>query len=177
MTDDSLARFEACKLGTWEFVRIDVIDQLEKGCVGLYHCGEHRIELLSPAGLDRAKDDLRTFRNVPSDRLFSSVLHHELAHALYETRPCPYENCLATSEYFAYSQQIAALDPRDRATITARMDFSKPAQRDSINAMILFMAPDAFIATVWVHFTQRPEPCQYWRGILDGRILFDRFHP
>ena len=39
----------ACNLPLSAPLRIDVVDDLPGGCVGLYHCGEDRIEILTPS--------------------------------------------------------------------------------------------------------------------------------
>ena len=175
--DASIAHFAACGLGSPPLQTVEIRETLDANCIGLFHCGEDRIEILSPSGLDAVRDGLELFGHIPTDRLFASVLHHELSHALYETRPCPFQSCIATSEYFAYTQQIAALVPEDRATIVARINPQVTRHRDMINAMILFMAPDRFVLASWAHFTDRPNACAYWTGLLDGATHFDQEHP
>jgi hypothetical protein len=173
----AIAHFDNCALGMPPPVTITTTDTLDQGCIGLFHCGENRIEIPTPEALDAARPYLTLFGHLPTERLVESVVLHELAHALYEDTPCPYEICIASSEYFAYSLQLSALTEAERAPVAARIAEMGPISRDSVNPVMLFMAPDRFVATVWAHFEARPDACEMWRGLLDGLILFDRPHP
>src|SRR6056297_365169 len=68
-------------------------------CMGVYHCGEDRIEILSPRAIDRFRRDEGAFSAVPTRIYFESILVHELTHAAYDAVPCPFSDCLVTSEY------------------------------------------------------------------------------
>lgn len=154
--------FRACDLGTPPPMHIAVVDTLPGHCLGIFHCDDHQIQLLSPKSLEAKRPELNLFGHLPADRLLASVLHHELAHALYEHSPCPYGSCITTSEYFAYSQQIDAPATAGRAPILAQFDPASTVERDAINVMILFMSPDMFVAKVWGHFAARQDRCLWW---------------
>ncbi|WP_425070934.1 DUF6639 family protein [Sagittula sp. S175] len=173
----SLAAFETCGLPPPPPLQLTVTPTLNADCLGLFHCGENQIEVLTPDALNAARPGLTVFGHIPGDRLFASVIHHELAHAVIDATPCPYGDCVATSEYFAYTQQIAALSDEDRARIEARIPLDAPPNRDSINPFMLYMAPERFILTALAHFRTRPDACATWQGIAEGIILFDKLHP
>ncbi|MFZ7089869.1 DUF6639 family protein [Primorskyibacter sp. 2E233] len=176
-TDTALAQFRSCNLPDPFPLGIEAVNSLENNCLGLFHCGENRIEVLAPDAMTALRLKQSLFNAIPTDRLFASVILHEMAHALYDQTPCPFDDCVATSEYFAYTQQLSGLLPQDLATIENQIDPEHEVSRDSINAMILLMAPDRFTLNAWEHFSQLEDSCSYWRGILHGQIVFDRVHP
>ncbi|MBS0122874.1 DUF6639 family protein [Thetidibacter halocola] len=176
-SDETLARFAACDLGAPPPVTVSVVDSIPANCVGVFHCHESRIELLSPDALEARRDDLGLFDGLPPETLIGSILHHELSHALYDGTPCPYASCVASAEYFAYTQQLSALTESQRAPVAARVAPGVPVPKARINPFILFMDPDLFVATAWADFTTRPDPCTHWRAMLDGDVIFDRVHP
>ncbi|WGW02990.1 DUF6639 family protein [Tropicibacter oceani] len=176
-SDAALAQFRACALPDPAPVLIETVETLDHSCIGLFHCGENWIEVLSPSALETERLKQSLFAHIPTDRLFASVIQHEMAHALFDTVPCPHASCLATTEYFAYTQQIAGLTEQDRAPIAARSHFPEPVSREALNAMILLMAPDVFARKAWAHFTARGEACAVWQDMMDGGMFLDRLHP
>lgn len=170
-------RFAACHLPAAPEVDIFVLDEMESHCVGRFHCGENRIEVLSPEALELRRPKMPIFGHLPAERVFSSVILHEYAHALFDGTPCPYDSCIATSEYFSYTQQIAALTPAERAPIEARIDPGTRPPRELISTIMLLFSPDHFITASWAHFRTRPDACTYWQRMIDGAIVFDEYHP
>ncbi len=170
----ALPQLAACGLALETPVSITLADSLPGDCLGLYHCGEDRIELVSPEALSGQRRADGVFASLPDDRYFDSIVAHELAHAAHDARPCPSGLCLATSEYLAYNFQILGLTPEDRARVEATLDMRSPVSHDAVNAMILLFAPDAFAARAWAHLNQRADPCAYLRHVAAGDFTFDR---
>lgn len=146
-------------------------------CMGIYHCGEDRIELLNPDEMAAARKPDGPFSTLPDGVFFDSVVAHELAHAAYDAVPCPFENCLLTSEYVAYAMQIYSLSAADRATFEADKDTETRISRDAISLIGLMMAPGRFAAKVWAHFSQRDDGCAFVRQMMEGRVYLDKERP
>lgn len=169
--------FAACALPPPPPVEVTITNKIYATCVGLYHCGEQRIEVLSPSALTPLRDRLDRFGHLTPERLFASVLLHEYAHAVFDGTPCPYETCIASSEYFAYTLQIAALTDAERAPFEARIVPEARPPRDMISSIMLFAAPDRFIDAAWAHFRTHPDACRQWQAVVEGLEVFDNLHP
>lgn len=180
--DRALTVFDQCALTPPTAIDIFVSDLSDQSCLGLFHCGEARIEVIAPDIIDTKRSDIGLFNPLTSERLFESVIVHEIAHAAVDLTPCPLASCVATSEYFAYTVQLLDLTEDERETVMASASAASalpadPVKHDEINAFLLYMAPDLFVDKVWRHVTGRGDPCLQLRRIQDGSLIFDRFHP
>lgn len=176
-SDRALALLQSCDLAPPDPVTVSVAEIEQPTCLGLFHCGEARIEVLSPALIAERRTETGVFKDIPPSRLFQSVIVHELSHAAMDNTPCPVDSCVATSEYFAYTLQLLDLSKEDRNTVVATDPPENRVTHDQINSMILFMAPDIFVQNVWGHVTGRGDICAQLRAVQDGIVVFDRFHP
>lgn len=161
-------------------IEINIVKEFNdvlSACLGLYYCGEDRIEILSPSDMSTTRDRDGSFELVADEAYWKSIIAHELTHAAYDTVTCPFPTCVATAEYAAFTMQVFSL-PHDQQTLfgeTVKLK-SKP-NRDAISAMILFMSPDHFAKFAWLHFQEREAPCDYMQLIMNGQIYFDREPP
>jgi len=167
----------ACNVPLERPILIEVTDEFNETCLGLYHCGKDRIEILAPAEMQHRRAPGSDLAFVPIDSFFTAILTHELAHAAFDATPCPFETCLTESEYVAYTMQIMSLPDKLRSRYEAGIDMTAPVSRDSVNAVTLFMAPDTFMRRAWVHLNQRPDVCAYIRDVMEGRIRMHHPHP
>jgi len=171
-----LSEMAACGVLVPFPVTINVVDTLPDGCIGLYHCDEQLLEVLSPKNMSLKRVSKSAFADVPDAPFFDSVVIHELAHAAFDAVPCPFGSCPATAEYVAYAMQIMSLPSGELAKFEASFEFEKRVSYDEINAIILFMAPEKFVRKTWGHLSQRGDQCAYIRQIMNGNILFDTEH-
>ncbi|APX24298.1 MAG: hypothetical protein CML50_15900 [Rhodobacteraceae bacterium] len=177
IVEDAAPGLAACGLPLETPLSLTLVDDLPQGCLGLYHCGEGRIEILSPDLLTQRRLPGSLFAAVPGAPYFDSIVVHELAHAAHDALPCPSGVCLATSEYLAYNMQIMSLAPEDRAHVEAVIDMGERVSHDEISAMVLFFSPDTFASRAWAHLNQRDDPCAYLRHVAKGDFTFDRAGP
>lgn len=179
-SDRALSLLQSCDLKPPEPVEIQLSELSDKTCIGLFHCGEALIEVLPPEALDARRSAVGAFNGLPTPRLFESVIVHEIAHAAMEDVPCPYDSCVASSEYFAYSIQLLDLTEAERNLVVPPPDNGTEPTRvthDQVNALILYMAPDLFITKVWRHVTAKNDVCTQLKRVQDGTLVFDTFHP
>jgi hypothetical protein len=161
-------------------IEIAINPDLGLNCVGLYHCGENRIELLPPDSYIDGTDmsATGTFSSIAPNAYFESVIRHELAHAaLDRIMDCPFEHCLVGQEYVAYTLQIAFLPAPERdAFIAALPEIDRPISRDALTPIILMMAPGHFAQQAWLHFSERPAPCGFLGQVARCEVLLDHEH-
>ena len=167
--------FQDCRLpDTPAGLRIDLVNELKKGCVALYHCGENWIEVLSPDAMRNQRLPESAFALLGIDDYFRSVVVHELAHAVFDDMPCPFEYCVASAEYFAYALQVLSLTPEQQKMFEERAELDRKISRNELNAMYLFILPNRFAQKAWIHLSQRDDPCTFLGQVIDGAVAFDR---
>ncbi|WP_444967485.1 DUF6639 family protein [Roseovarius pacificus] len=158
---------------------IEIIEAMQgsPGCMGIYHCGENSIEVLSPRAMKSLRRDESAFSSIPTPIYFESVLAHELAHAAYDAVPCPFTNCLVTSEYVAYAMQVYSLPLPEQRLFEADVAMENMVSRYEISSIGLFMAPDKFARNVWAHFSQREDGCTYVSDMMAANFYLDTERP
>jgi hypothetical protein len=168
-----------CNLTVPAPVTIAVIPELEDRCLGLYHCGQGRIEILAPGDYAPLRDEGKAsaFAPVSDAAFFESVIRHELAHAALDDMPCPFESCVASQEYVAYTMQVRFLPEADRIAFENATPHDGPVSRDMLSGVMLMMAPETFARRAWMHLSARDDPCAYIGRIARGEVLLDREHP
>ncbi|MCZ4262556.1 hypothetical protein O4G76_17090 [Limimaricola sp. G21655-S1] len=169
-----IPKLAACNVAVPEGVTLRFVDTLPEGCMGIFHCGEALIRLLSPELMAKRRDPDRAFASVPDEPYFDSVVVHELTHAAYDSAECPFVDCPATAEYAAYAMQIRSLPTEAREAFEATSAFDHRVSRDELSAMYHAFAPDRFAQKTWLHFTQRDDGCQLIGRIMGGAAFFDR---
>ncbi|AKI02612.1 hypothetical protein IMCC20628_03930 [Hoeflea sp. IMCC20628] len=145
--------------------------------MGIYHCGAGRIEILTPASVESLRRDDSAFSSIPTETFFDSIVAHELAHAAYDAVPCPYSDCLVTSEYVAYAMQVYSLPPPDQKAFAENFALEDRVSRYKISAISLMMAPDQFARNVWAHFSQREDGCAYVADMMRANFYLDTERP
>ena len=168
------ALFHRCNL-SWPMqpITIDIVKDLRSGCVAVYHCGDYNIEILSPPLMQEQRKADGAFADLTTHEYFKSVIVHELTHAANEDLPCPFESCVATDEYIAYSMQVMSLDPQAQLKFEERSGLDRRISSDELSPIILFMAPDLFAQKAWAHLSQRNDACDYISDLNNGIFLFD----
>ena len=172
-----LETLDACHVTVNRNIRIEIVNELEAGCVGLYHCGEDLIEVLLPEKAVRLRSNDSPFRRLSAHDYYASIIAHELAHAAFDQVPCPYPDCTATAEYVSYAMQVRSLDAEQIGNLEVIADVNRRVGRDELNSILLMMSPNRFAALAWTHFKQRENECDYIKLVMSGDILFDKWRP
>lgn len=168
----AIADLATCGLSVPMPLDIAVVEDLGENCLGIYRCGEGRIEILPPGRYAAWQAD-GAFADVSLEAFVSSVVRHELVHAALEGMPCPFDSCIVGQEYLAYGLQVMFLPPDDRAAFEASMPYEREISRDELSAIILAMAPDIFARKAWAHLKARPDPCAFAGQISRAEVLLD----
>lgn len=158
---------------------IEVMDEIAESpnCMGVYHCGQNSIDILSPRAIEDLRRDESAFSAVPTPIYFESVLAHELTHAAYDAVHCPFSDCLVTSEYVAYAMQVYSLPLPERRLFEADAPIDDRVSRYEISYIGLLMAPDQFARNVWAHFSQREDGCAYVADMMRANFYLDTERP
>jgi hypothetical protein len=154
-------------------VQITLSKDLGEGCLGLFHCGKNKIEILHPDQLAAMKQSSDLFAPLNTLTLFDSLVVHEMSHAAMAQVDCPFASCLGTHEYVAYAMQIWSLSPQDRTITDAITLANTPVTDTEISAIYALMAPERFAVKAYTHLMQRDDACGYLQEIAQGRVRFD----
>ncbi|RZW00317.1 MAG: hypothetical protein EX266_14060 [Rhodobacteraceae bacterium] len=173
----AMSDLEVCNLRVTRPLVVSISDDVGDNCVGMYHCGSDRMEILHPAQLAGQIDDSALFSQLEVLEYFDSIVFHELVHAAYDEVACPFQNCTATSEYLAYALQIRALSSDARDRIGLGEIAREKVRAEAFSAIFAFWAPDKFAVKAWTHLMQRPDPCGYVADLAAGDLFFDSETP
>ena len=113
------------------------------------------------------------FAAIPIDHYYDSILIHELAHAAYGDRNCPFSTCPVNNEFIAYAMQVRSLSDEDRAIFEAWGGIEQSESRRYLSAAMLAMSPERFAAAAWWHLSLQDAPCEYIGAIVSGDVLLD----
>ena len=174
--DTGLALLGSCGLELVRPVRIDVADRIDTDhlhCLGQFSCDDDRVELLSPQALAGAVRQDRPTGQIPSERLFETMVAHELTHAALSHATPPGELGVVDHEYLAYSFQIEALSEEEREIfMTLAPGEDEDAAFDRVNGFLLMMSPDHFAAAAYAHFSAPENRCSMVARIVSGEFRF-----
>jgi hypothetical protein len=165
-----------CGIELPEPLEIRVVDAIMGSmgpCLGVYHCGEQEIAVLSPDAMSSLRAEDGAFAGISDMAYWDSILVHELTHAAYDAVTCPFSSCVATSEYASYAMQVRSLPPEEQAKFGEQVELRSKSNLGAMSAMIYFMAPDKFAKHAWLHFSSLDDPCAYMSLIMDGKVFFD----
>jgi len=171
VVERALEQLAQCHLAQKDPLSIKIVDGFSDdmpGCVGIFDCANDRIEILKPDAMGSTLEDNRRFSRLPLMSLFDSVVAHEMTHALVYQNLGEDSGSWAQNEYMAYAMQMAFLSPEDRALFMQGFTTDRPGSLGGINILIMLMAPDAFAAEVWLHFSAKGNGCDFMGQLLSG---------
>ncbi|MDP5366115.1 MAG: hypothetical protein NWT12_07465 [Paracoccaceae bacterium] len=180
VVDRALEQLAQCHLAQKDPLTINIVDGFSDdrpGCVGIFDCANDRIEILQPEVMGKSLEDNRRFSRLPLMSLFDSVVAHELTHALVYQNLGEDSGSWAQNEYMAYAMQMAFLSSEDRALFMQGFTTDRPGSLAGINILIMLMAPDAFAAEVWLHFSAKGNGCDFMGQLLSGEKAIGRVSP
>jgi hypothetical protein len=174
LVESSVASLAECHLDVPLPLQVHVMQKLEDGCLGLYHCGTSRIDVLDPGSFASVVSSGGPFAAVPVGSYYDSIVTHELAHAAYDDRNCAFDTCPVNQEFIAFAMQVRSLSDADQARFEA-WGLIEPSESQSyLTPMMLGMSPERFAAAAWWHFSTQDAPCEYVGSIVKGDVLLDR---
>lgn len=180
VASEALSDLSACHLKQESpivFVFEDLILELGNSCLGLYHRKTERIVLLTPDAFEtaHAASDFCDF--IPASAHFDSIVVHELTHALVDQTPNADAISRTDDEFIAYAMQVQSMPAATRGKILERYGPQAADRTDRINGYFLDIAPLAFAAASWLHFTAPGNGCGLVGKILSGEFTFRRPFP
>jgi hypothetical protein len=162
----------SCGLPLQSPIEIRVFDRansLHDGCLARYDCSEEIIEVLSPDAITGSTPPAHPMAMIDPAQLFSSLIVHELSHALIEQLQCPVAPCLAEHEYIANVMQMSVLSPTARQVILDARPGPPDPDPAQLNDFFAVRDPLGFAATAWRHFQFPGHGCAFVDKLLSGQ--------
>ena len=167
------ARLESCELRQSRPLVIRVSDSPDQfELMGHFGTKKNEIGLLSPSDLATVLKSNSAYREIETERLFDSIVVHELAHAIFTNTPCGMETCLAGHEYISFALQFWSLEAHDREALPS----SSVVGMEWFTDERLTETPEVFAANAWLHFSQPGFGCGFIRAIVAGDAVFPSEH-
>ena len=138
--------------------------------LGSYDAASDRVDLLT---LEQAKAltvDDALFGLQMDERLYESLVVHEVAHAIagqqFGLRPAP----LVSQEYIAYVAQFSTMDPAIRSRILRAYTLEAFAGLEEMSSTYYALDPSRFGVKAWLHFQALDDRGGFIRDLLSGAI-------
>lgn len=175
---DARAFLKANGLNTEESIEIHIVKRLpNRRTVHAFGCFSRELGQVHILSYSVCRDaaNSRAIFGLPWDqRLYRSLVAHEIAHAVASRNFAMKQPLWVAQEYIAYVTQLATM-PRDlRERIMMRFSqkgFETPAE---INPYILMLSPEVFAVKAYRHFVRKENGAAFFRALLDGESLVDQ---
>ncbi len=154
-----------------EPIRVHLVDRVEsehdRAALGAFDSRQRRIEILS---LERflARPGTVAFSEPASQELHSSLIVHEVAHAVAQSNFSPARPPAVCQEYIAYVVQLSTMAAGMRERILARFDAAGFGRDEEICQTVYLISPDVFAAKAYRHFTRDGNGARIIRRMLEG---------
>ncbi|SNS81930.1 DUF6639 family protein [Tropicimonas sediminicola] len=153
-----------------DIVLKDEVDFAAGHALAAFDCRNNSINILPPELMAASISENDGYAGLSTERLFRSVLTHEMAHALlHQTLDgCPVAS--VDHEYVANALELAAMPPLDRERLLEAVDLHWEVTPEMISLSVYMLAPRRFAVTAWLHYES--HGCEAIEGILDGSYSF-----
>lgn len=143
-------------------------------CLSYYECDFDTIRVTAPDVLADALSSGDAYSVLPPEVLLTSLLTHELAHALVAQSAGDRRIDIIDQEYIAAALELENMDPGWRDALIRAAPVSLPPKESLIDILIYGMAPRKFATNAWQHFRAENDGCARVRDIVAGRFSFAR---
>lgn len=167
----------ACGLEQSRPISVEIMSEISHPigeCLSYYECDFDTIRVTAPDVLAAALSSGDAYSVLPPEVLLTSLLTHELAHALVAQSAGDRQIDIIDQEYIAAALELENMDPRWRDTLIRAAPVSLPPKTGLIDILIYGMAPRKFATNAWQHFRAEDDGCARVRDIVAGRFSFAR---
>lgn len=133
---------------------------------GTFDAQNDHVRVLSLAGSRSISGQQRPFDLEMDERLYMSILVHELTHALVDEAFKPGCTSLRAHEYIAYVAQLATMSPDLRAEALERYPLD-PFDDPEISDLYYAFDPHAFGVKAWLHFNRSGKGADFVHRVLN----------
>lgn len=139
---------------------------------GCYDADRNVILLLNFANCSKAAAKSKAYASLPADQFYKSIVVHEVAHRVFQSNLGARKVTRGGFEYVAYAVQITLIPESARSKFLAPIKRSAPTDLSPFADMLLLMAPEAFGAMAYDHFSAPGNGCRVLRDVIEGKQSF-----
>lgn len=175
---DALDFLRDCGLRLPGDLQIEVANEgIEVGGLEVFGCFDaetDKIRLLDLERCAKAAAVNKAYAALPANQFYKSIVAHEVAHRVFRSNLGNRTIPRAGHEYVAYAVQITQMPETVRRQFLAPIKRSPPSDLRRFADMLLLMAPEAFAAMSYDHFSAPGNGCKLLRDLLMGIRNFPR---
>ncbi len=164
-----------CGLEARERLSVAVTRRADGSCdemaFGTFHLTDNTIRIASAADCAHVPASSPYAALGPAG-LYESIVVHEVAHAVFWQALAGRQVSQTAHEYVAYAIQLQAMDAAARDQLMAMQRPGVTSDLTAFNDKLLGMAPDAYAALAFRHFTSPGHGCAILKGIVSGTFVF-----
>jgi len=169
-------RLAACGLAQTSPIHISAVDRAMHptfgACLATYTPGTASLQVTRPDQLSEVMVTNDARRALPPDILFTSLVLHELTHALVQQTAGAVEIGPGEHEFIANALEMDSLPERWRDVLLAARPIAPPGKADLVHPMIYALDSRAFANNAWVLFHAEGNGCDLVQRILTGAFRF-----
>jgi hypothetical protein len=141
-------------------------------CYGRFDSIRNQVSVASISTIRLLRHNHSAYSGLPSHAVFRAVVTHEIVHAaLHAVRPNTPLSRIA-QEYVAYVIELNVMAPQSRLSFLRASPMLVPPHISQLTELVLVMAPQAFGATAYRHYSALPNRTKFLRQVLSGAIGF-----
>ena len=174
---DARAALQDCGLEQTRPIAVEVTPGISHPigeCLSYFECDFDVIRVIDPAALPEALDPGDAYAVLPPEVLLTSLLTHELVHALVTQSAGDRRIDIVDQEYIAAALELETMAPDWRDALIRAAPVSLPPKDSLIDILIYGMAPRKFATNAWQYFQAEDDGCARVREIVAGRFSFAR---
>lgn len=140
--------------------------------VGDYLPGTGRVRVMSNAGFARYRPAAIAQVQVPVADLYSSVVAHEIAHAIFHDATEHLDLPRTAHEYVAYAVQVSTLPESVRSAAERSESKAAGSNLFAFSHFLLMADPERFGLIAWEHFNRPENGCAFLRNVVERKVHF-----
>ncbi|SNT32381.1 DUF6639 family protein [Antarctobacter heliothermus] len=144
------------------------------GCMGTYDPKTETIRVSDPGTLTDIVSAETFMGRMSAEKLFESLVVHELSHGFLKQTAEQRALCLVDHEYTAYAIQLSWLDAQEPGAVDRLLGDIKDKDVSYLNDFIALAAPDLFAKAVWAHFSASENGCAFIGQLVSGHASLYR---
>lgn len=170
--------FRRCKFEISQQIRVAVVEDHLKVCgvdaFGSYSAESGTIELLDLKACSLKASENQAYSSLPPPEFYSSIVVHEVAHAIFRSLVRDTAHTHATHEYVAYAVQISSMRTAVRQQFLNSIQRQPATDLEPFVDIVFLLGPSKFAAMAYDHYSMPGNGCRFLEGLVDGRIEFPR---
>ena len=165
-----------CGLSLRRLIDVEVTDKVYllsgESKWGEFLSGASRVRVLSSAMHQELARSAFDKTKVPLEEHYSSIVAHEIAHAIFYDHTVGLDLPQTAHEYVAYILQMKAFSVETLKHILDREQRIYTSNLFVFSHFLMFADPDRYGVIAYIHFTHPDNGCEFLKNVMLGKVHF-----